>query len=1605
MQNLAHLGSCVRFCLLISLIWIFLPVKSWALTRVIIAPFPGNAKYPLVIGGLRQVLHSDLNQSGQFKIIDEGYSASDLSSTNLSSLSLSADIVLFSTFRERIGDFTLSLRVNDAQTGYSLGSRDITGTYKNIKLVQDRLLSSALELLRTSIPEQQRTDLQKHHTAVVSAVQAVGQADVAVQKRDYVGAVKNFAKAKSFDRKFGTAEFQLTHQAPNLLKKIKKPEELGEAYLYLGNSQRSLSEYNQALKTDPQNISALVGKGRLLIQEGKASQAIVLLKRATQIDPKNDQAFAALGTAYQKIGQRSNALKMFEKARALGTVSAEVYEGLGKIYQAKGRKKAALESYQTAGELAQRAINYQQAQRYYGKVNSISPSAFSLLKQAQAYLDHGEVLLAITTLTKAIFLDSRNDSLHAKLGYAYYLDGRLGFALKHLEKAFELNPNNFEANFYLGAIHSQNPKMASNAIKHFENALRIRPGHHESRYRLAKLYLKTNQLTAAVTLLESFTSLNPQNARAHKELADVYFLTGSFDKAEVHYKLAIDLQSDFQEALEGLARIYIKQGNRSKALAIIEKIYVVNPSNNIFLREGTEVLGNLTAEKFIDLSLRFPKSVFSQFGDVPINQVGLVQLLRPKTWVEKLKEALQIYRINMDRIQEDLEVALFAQYRVIPQDKLGPLSDGKLDRAEFDSPAIMSEVLKPLRIDGLFGFEAIEFKAGSNSDQVKVDLHLFTQADKGLHSIEDKAMIPIAIYPKKQILKFNPLAFAIYGTLLAIVLLPFSYVTIYRVRSRGWGNVRVIVNYDPKLESFLTLKLSTKQEKERDQRLIIIRDKKKHEKRKYKQLLKQKGAWVREMVGRVTVFEKVPVRNYFCYLYGTIEDTVLTKSTIGNYYMVQKVTVEKEQTKEIVFQLEKEEAFVTIFVRKGENYVSGAEIIVKGDPTAKYSRGEKGTFVYLKKGKHKVKVTFEGQTVERELDIQNLDDLAMEIDVQTVEEAQEAAMGEVSLAHSAEDFESQGRLDDAAKLYEKAGKQERASQARAQSLLAEGNSEQAAEEYARGKDFIKAAELYRDSGEEAKAQVMYGYHHFQEGAYEKAAQYFENTEAFNALAKVYLKLGEQAKAHQAMGKDYLSKGQKLEAAQSFIKGEDYVSAAELYEGFKDYMKAAVLYVKDGNYGLAGELFAQAGDQKRAALAFEKGGMYEQALPIYEELGSTEKVIELLEQSDQPIKAALTCQKQGALDQAISICQKISDTHHEYGASQLLLGKFFSEKGMDDLAIETFRQVQQNHSQDFDPEASYTFASLLEKKGEHAQALEIFEELLKKDFHYKDVSIRIKNLKSKPPPAAMAETVAGESPKKETRYEILEELGRGAMGIVYKARDSMLDRIVAFKTLPHTLKNDPEALKSLMQEAKTAAKLNHANIVTVFDVGQENETYFIAMEYVEGKTLQEILKQFKKVSLENFAHIAKPLCEVIAYAHDQKVIHRDIKPSNILLLPTRTVKLMDFGLAKVLREISIDKTMLRGTPLYMSPEQILGKDIDHRTDIYSLGVLFYEMLAGKTPFYEGDIMYAHLHTSPPHLSELITDVPQQVISSIMSCLAKDKKQRPSSAKELLEQLQV
>ena len=264
--------------------------------------------------------------------------------------------------------------------------------------------------------------------------------------------------------------------------------------------------------------------------------------------------------------------------------------------------------------------------------------------------------------------------------------------------------------------------------------------------------------------------------------------------------------------------------------------------------------------------------------------------------------------------------------------------------------------------------------------------------------------------------------------------------------------------------------------------------------------------------------------------------------------------------------------------------------------------------------------------------------------------------------------------------------------------------------------------------------------------------------------------------------------------------------------------------------------------------------------------------------------------------------------------------------------------------------------------------------------------------------------------KIARYEILGELGRGGMGVVYRAKDPVIGRVVAVKTIRLTEEGSgishEELVERFQTEARAAGRLTHPNIVVVYDAGEENGLYYITMELIDGKSLQNVLDAGHKLTVQRVLPIMEQICSALQYAHDRGVVHRDIKPANIMLMRDDAVKITDFGTAKIMQYGTSQKTNAVGTPSYMSPEQIKGKAIDGRSDIFSLGVMLYEMTTGQKPFRGQDvasILYKILNEEPPPPHRLEPSILPGVSSSIMKALAKSPHLRYESCGELLDDL--
>jgi serine/threonine-protein kinase len=252
-----------------------------------------------------------------------------------------------------------------------------------------------------------------------------------------------------------------------------------------------------------------------------------------------------------------------------------------------------------------------------------------------------------------------------------------------------------------------------------------------------------------------------------------------------------------------------------------------------------------------------------------------------------------------------------------------------------------------------------------------------------------------------------------------------------------------------------------------------------------------------------------------------------------------------------------------------------------------------------------------------------------------------------------------------------------------------------------------------------------------------------------------------------------------------------------------------------------------------------------------------------------------------------------------------------------------------------------------------------------------------------------------------RYEILSRLGEGGMGTVFRARDRELDDEVALKVLKPASEG-VSLTEALRQEIKLARMITHVNVVRVHDFGELEGLRFLTMEYVPGTTLRELLDGRRGLELTPALQIAKQICRGLTAVHKAGIVHGDLKPQNVMVMGNGVVKLMDFGVARAGMPGGAGATPIAGTPLYMSPEQARGAELDERSDLYSAGVVLFELFAGRPPFHEGgalEIMRGHLEEMPPNPRSLRPDLPESLVGIILACLHKSRLRRPASAADL------
>ncbi len=612
-----------------------------------------------------------------------------------------------------------------------------------------------------------------------------------------------------------------------------------------------------------------------------------------------------------------------------------------------------------------------------------------------------------------------------------------------------------------------------------------------------------------------------------------------------------------------------------------------------------------------------------------------------------------------------------------------------------------------------------------------------------------------------------------------------------------------------------------------------------------------------------------------------------------------------------------------------------------------------------------------------------------------------------SLVSAAECYERTGELKKAAECYDRGYVEATASQEipppevaarlRAMSMKAAAFFEQTG-------DFTKAAEVFARCKEPGKAAESC----LKGGDRARAADYFIMAKRYEKAADIYKQDGDARRAAEAMAEKYTSESDTSMAAKMYMDAGFFSHAAELFEQCGDYLAAGDAFMQAAEYASAAVMYTEGGGKTRAAEAYIKAGDPQKAAELYIQAGDMDRASPLVEEYGDFVLAAELYRKQGRADKELSALQRVDPSDARYHSAVIRLAEIFKDQGNLKLASENYVKVIGGGAADMSNlELYYGLAQVCEADGRYDEAANLYQKILLVDFQFKDAGERKRacDARQSQPDAGMAAPGQGGRPgagasapprgeqgDAARRYKIERELGRGGMGVVYLARDNNLDRVVALKLLPKDFGGDAQAVRRLAAGARSASQLTHPNIAALYDFQQAGGRSFITMEYVEGATLKRFLSGSAGLPVVNCLKVVYQCCQGLDYAHKKGLIHQDIKPSNIMINKQSVVKILDFGLAGAVGGET-------PTGAYMSPEQLQGGGLDHTTDIYSLGLVFYEMLTGGHPFAEDDAAYHHMHTQPAPPGKLRPGLPGKLDQIVLACLQKDRAKRFKSAAQL------
>ena len=539
----------------------------------------------------------------------------------------------------------------------------------------------------------------------------------------------------------------------------------------------------------------------------------------------------------------------------------------------------------------------------------------------------------------------------------------------------------------------------------------------------------------------------------------------------------------------------------------------------------------------------------------------------------------------------------------------------------------------------------------------------------------------------------------------------------------------------------------------------------------------------------------------------------------------------------------------------------------------------------------------------------------------------------------------------------------------------------------------QAGKYYEQCGEAEKAIECYR----KCGELESAINLLKRLGQHQRAAKLSAKKSEQSGDHLTAAHLAEQQGDLSTAAANYEKAGKYIEAAELYEGLMDYMLAAEMYFRADNF-------------EKAAKMYEFAGNDETAASLYDEIGIVDKAIQLHVRTKNFHRAAELHLNRNENEEALRLLLRKTEDHPSSDSVLKLLGICYFRLGKVDTGLGYTKDIISQPVADDNIEVHYEYACALYESGNTDKALEYFEQIVELDRNFKDARnyLNVLAAMQEKMTAAQSDTIVGELPIGlivNKRYELLELLGKGAMGVVYRAADRELNLAVALKILRPKFSYDPDFIEMIKREVTLARMLAHPNIIKIYDLNRAGHLWFVSMEFLRGHELKDQILTHSALPIPRAIKIARQILAGLEHSHEKKLVHSDIKPQNIFIDSSDNVTIVDFGIARAAGSVSEDG-MVQGTPEYISPEQIHGDPATVKSDLYSFGVTLYEMLTGEMAFKGPDlesVLNMQLDLIPPCPSDLRSEIPEWLSDIVMKLMEKDPIDRYETATDVINEI--